>query len=81
MVLFILTISYGLEAQVEKAYSHLTYSQVGYDTECPKNAMLRDTASDFVSSKANFILRRLADGKKMLSGKVEAPGEKWGKYW
>ena len=81
IVLIILAITYGLEAQVEKAYAHLTYSQVGYDTGFPKTAMLRDTASDFVGSKANFILRRMADGKKMLSGKVEAPEEKWGEYW
>ncbi len=43
--------------------------------------MLQDTVSDFVSQEATFTLRRIPDGKKMLTGKVEVPKEKWGKFW
>jgi len=81
ILLFALVIASQVSALENPAYAHLTYSQVGYDTGFPKNAMFQDTASGILSSKATFTVRRIADNKKMVSGKVEAPREKWGKFW
>ncbi len=81
LLLGTLTISYGLEAQEERAYAHLTYSQVGYDIGFPKNVMLRCVDSSFIGPETTFILREIADDKKVLSGKLEPKGKKWGKYW
>lgn len=67
----------------EQAYCHLTYShsQVGYVTEFPKNAMIQDADSGFLSSKATFTLSRIFDNKNMLYRVVEPQGTKWVKYW
>ena len=81
ILVFTLVISLQDSAQKNEVYSHLTYSQVGYDTGFPKNAMLQDKTPDFINPEATFILKRIIDDKKMLSGKVEVKGEKWGKYW
>jgi RNase P/RNase MRP subunit p29 len=82
-LMLVLSLVLSLEDSTQKndSYSHLTYSQVGYDTGFPKNAMIQATTPDFINPDATFIIKRIKDGKKMLSGKVEVKGEKWGKYW
>ena len=68
-------------AQNTKAYEHLTYSQVGYDIGFPKNAMIQDVNPSFLGSDASYVLRKTSNGRKVLGGKIEAPRQKWDKYW
>lgn len=77
----ILVLSYGATAQVKQTYSNLTYSQVGYDIDFQKNAMIQDTAPGFLNSEATFSLKRIRDNKEMVSDKIESQGKKWAKHW
>lgn len=78
---FLLVLSINVFAQETYDYTLLTYSQVGYNISLPKNAMVQNIDSTFLSTKAFFTLRRVSDDRKMLSGKIEAIGQKWNKYW
>lgn len=77
----ILVLSINLFAQDTYDYTLLTYSQVGYDISLPKIAMVQNTDSTILNTKASFTLRRISDDRKVLSGKIEAMGQKWNKYW
>ena len=70
-----------LPAQNNPAWSHLSYSQVGYDTGLPKYAMIRDSAAGYLSKDATFVLKKICDGKKVAAGKPEFLGQKWKQYW
>lgn len=62
-------------------YRLLTYSQVGYDLELPKIAMIQHQDSTFVSKNASFSLYQVSTGKKVFSGNITSHGKKWNKYW
>ncbi|WP_157972980.1 cellulase N-terminal Ig-like domain-containing protein [Aureibaculum luteum] len=81
IITFLLTMSINVFSQKPYDYTLLTYSQVGYDILMPKNAMVQNTDSTFLSTDATFTLRRISDNKKVLKGKVLKMEKKWGKFW
>lgn len=83
LILFVFSCSftYPVVAQDTYDYTLITYSQVGYDVSLPKNAMVQNIDSAFLSSESFFILKRVSDDKKLLSGNIESQGKKWGKFW
>jgi hypothetical protein len=62
-------------------YRLLTYSQVGYDLELPKIAMIQHQDSTFISKDASFSLHQLSTGNKVFSGNITSQSKKWNKYW
>ncbi|SIS73679.1 Glycosyl hydrolase family 9 [Zobellia uliginosa] len=79
-LLFLLISIFGF-SQKPYDYTLLTYSQVGYDSHMPKNAMIQNTDSTFLSADATFILKRASDHKKVLKGKIGKSTKKWNKFW
>jgi len=77
----LILVSMRVYAQESYDYTSLTYSQIGYDISMPKNAMVQYSDSSFLSSGATFVLRRVADNKKVFSGNVQPVYKKWNKYW
>ena len=68
-------------AQDNYDYRLLTYSQVGYDLELPKNAMVQHKDSTFLSNKASFTLNLVSNDKVVFTGAIIPQGKKWDKYW
>jgi hypothetical protein len=59
--------------------SGFLYSQIGYDTDWPKKAMVRSTRKDFFSGRPRFEI--LHENQVILSGDLTFWGEKWGSFW
>ncbi|WP_170309925.1 cellulase N-terminal Ig-like domain-containing protein [Seonamhaeicola maritimus] len=62
-------------------YRYLTYSQVGYDMNLPKVAMIQYKDSTLLSENVSYTLHKIVNDKKVYSGKIVSQGKKWGKYW
>ncbi|OEK09035.1 hypothetical protein A8C32_14185 [Flavivirga aquatica] len=77
----LLLLSISIYAQDDFDYRVLTYSQIGYDLELPKVAMIQHKDSTFLSSKASFFLKQSSTDKKVYSGTIIPQGKKWNKYW
>ena len=79
--ILLLLLSISIFAQDNFNYRLLTYSQVGYDLELPKVAMIQHKDSAFLSENSSFFLKQITTDKKMLSGNILPQGKKWDKYW
>lgn len=62
-------------------YTKMTYSQVGYDCQLPKHAMIQHVDSSFLSNQASFKLKRLSDDKVIVAGRVGLYYKKWSKFF
>lgn len=79
-ILFLL-LSIGLFAQDDFDYRLITYSQVGYDKELPKIAMIQHKDSTFLNQESVFVLKQVDTDRKKYSGNILPQGKKWDKFW
>ncbi|MFY0602189.1 MAG: glycoside hydrolase family 9 protein [Cyclobacteriaceae bacterium] len=77
----LLLLSLGIYAQDGFDYRILTYSQIGYDLELSKVAMIQHKDSTFLSPKASFFLKQSSTDRKVFSGAIIPQGKKWDKFW
>lgn len=81
ITLFLLLVSIKTIAQEDFDYRLLTYSQVGYDLDLPKIAMIQHNDSAFISKNSTFKLSQITNDKMVFSGTIIPQGKKWNKYW
>ena len=80
LILLIFSFSSVL-GQENHDYTILTYSQVGYNSKLPKQAMIQHTDSLFLNASSTFSLHSLNNNKKVYTGEIKSKGKKWNKYW